>query len=123
MRIWPFRWTMRRNLLVVAIVALALGGFLEGRTMLDRRDRYLFEANWQAHFRKLADQAAADVAATDPASMAPAYRALAAYHAERERAYRRAIARPWIVVEPDPNPPVDPQNGYPFMKDHPYGHE
>ena len=110
-------------MIAVAVVALGLGGFLWGRMLLDRRDRYLFEANWQAHFVELAEGATEDDPPAVKAKFGPAYRAMAAYHASWEARYRWAAAHPWVVIEPDPDPPVDPRGGYPFMKDHPYHSE
>jgi hypothetical protein len=117
----PPRLTIRRLMLVVAVVALALGGFLWGRVLLDRRDRYLFEANWQRVFVDLARGAVENDTPEIRAKYGPAYEAMAIYHAKWEQKYRWAANHPWVVVEPDPDPPVDPRGGYPFMKDHPYG--
>ena len=117
------RFSVRVLMVAVAVVALALGGYSWGRVLLDRRDRYLFEANWQAHFVELARDTEKDLTPAERAKFGPAYRAMAAYHADREKKFRWAAAHPWFVVEDDPDPPVDPMSGYPFMKDHPYNME
>ncbi len=117
------RFTTRRLMIAVAVAALMLGGFVWGRVLLDRRARYLFEANGHAYLAELAERATE----TDPPAVKekfdPAYRAMAAYHASWERRYRWAANHPWVVIEPDLEPPVDPRGHFPFMKDHPFGFE
>jgi hypothetical protein len=114
------RFSVRVLMVVVGIVALSLGGFLWRRVLLDRRDRYQFEANWQARFEELARDSLEDGTPAEKAKFGPAYRAMVAYHSAWAKKYRWAADHPWVVVDPDPDPPVDPRSGYPFMKDHPY---
>jgi hypothetical protein len=90
----PYRLRLRTILILVALVAIGLGG----RKWMDRRGR---------HFRRVAMDYR-DMAKLDEISAALGSRhsaPIAAYRRTLQRKYEYAGAHPWLPVEPDPPPP------------------
>ena len=127
----PPRFSVRRVMVVVAVVALGLGICREGTRLMRLRHEYaLREAThsamsmraaalaevsqeaWRADVLRLAQMfrgiegdgiaAALTLAPAPPAIQAK----LARYHQELNVKYLRAQRRPWIPVEPDPPAPT-----------------
>jgi hypothetical protein len=112
MRLPRFRFTVRRLMVAMAIVALLLGGGILGRRSLDYRRLAAFhEQMEQRKERAVRGIEILARAANDPADAAAARRDAAyeaqigRHHAALKAKYLRAASRPWLPVPPDPPPP------------------
>ncbi len=134
MRLPRVRLTVRRMMVVVAVVAVALAGGLTYRRWAVYRERAAGHAHAEQLARFLLGGGIAVIRGADgrveevngPVAVrtseagggltefmilpTPGYDAVAlgrraAYHARLRRKYERASARPWLPVEPDPPGP------------------
>lgn len=91
------RMTTRRWLIVVALVALALGA----ETLRERRQMYLSEADMHAFWERRFDPQFVGDWFGPGLNDARRQR----YHGRLRLKYERAARSPWLLVAPDPLPP------------------
>jgi hypothetical protein len=99
---WP-RVTVRRMMVAVAVLAVAMGGIA-----LRRRSEF-YQASARHHSRMERSSVIAIVEGSGPASrdeLARLNRARTAYHADLRQKYERAAGHPWVSMPPDPPEPV-----------------
>lgn len=116
MQIPRVRFRLRTSLLVVALLAVLMGG----AKLKQRHDEHLrVAASHAVQVQRCrldalvyADRAEGSCVTGEWWLTLSAYQnRLATYHAGLEAKYRRAAARPWVAVPPDPpmeSPPEDP---------------
>jgi hypothetical protein len=111
MRVPRFRFTIRRLALLIAAVAVLLAAGIEGSRLMRLRNTYRTELAYHVQRQHEEQQVLDVIAATrskgipdDP--LTPQLERIArvqlAYHADLERKYRRAAARPWETAPCDP---------------------
>jgi hypothetical protein len=88
------RFTIRRMLVAIAVVAVYLGW---SRWMERRSER--FRALWIDHIDKVGT-----ISSPKPALLSP-HEVQGYYHLKMGEKYRAAMNRPWLPVEPDPPEP------------------
>jgi hypothetical protein len=122
MRIPRMRYTMKRMMLAVAVLALIMGGlrivwlrdgyrkaaaYYASLEKLHRESRRFVEDGGRAE-EELALAFGEKVSGEDKKQQSTEVRGwqrLSDYCAALRRKYERAAARPWIPVDPDPPPP------------------
>ncbi len=124
----PLQLSVRRMMVVVAVLAVTLGAL----AIRSRRDRYLalmrnHDRSAQAatamqdllakaaefddlHSREAPGRLAYEFSddAILSRSMVGYWSRKATYHEQLRRKYEEAASRPWLLVSPDPDPPVNP---------------
>jgi hypothetical protein len=94
MRLPRVRFTVRRLMIAVAVVALAIGMFARSRQMSKIADRHA--AQILEHSQMMPLPNGAFVMLLDNRGQ---------WHQAMVAKYRRAARRPWLPVEPDPHEP------------------
>jgi hypothetical protein len=109
---WPrVRFTVRRMMVAVAVVAVGLGALI----LIARSHAYSVRAGnhgyrewrcWEAIRVYGADPRGVTLRGPEPVEVfIDRSRRLAGYYATLRRKYEQAAARPWLPVEPDPPEP------------------
>jgi hypothetical protein len=108
MRLPRLRFTVRRMMVAVAVVALVLGAVALGVRSGEFRNRARYHEVMAAS-PLLGVKPAPPV--FDPVRYTPKW---SAYHARLKRKYERAARRPWLFVAPDPPlPSLEPDPSLP----------
>jgi hypothetical protein len=110
---FPRPWiTVRRTMILVAVLAIALGAGMMRRRQLLLRERAAYheriERKQSEVGRRLEDLARASTTPEGAAEVRAdkAYEArIGSYHALLKQKYRHLSARPWLSIEPDPPEP------------------
>jgi hypothetical protein len=106
-----FRFTIRRMMVVVAIVAVICGGgsYAWRREQLRRRlEGYHWKISHHSQMERSSITAIVESnVPTGPDELARLNSVRTAYHASMRRKYQRAAVRPWQGIEPDPPEPVE----------------
>jgi hypothetical protein len=106
------RFTIRRMMVVVAVVCVLFGttaGLLRRRSWLQRRAEYYGrEASRELMMGMTITRAATFSPSPMELRMQDAYLELSDYYAALELKYKRAALHPWLPVGPDPPPPAWP---------------
>ncbi len=100
------RFTVRRLMVAVAIVALVIFGVQMGRRRAEYQERLRFCEQAENSCRTAADEIANDdVAAREYLFDRTYFLEKAEHFAARKREYQYAASHPWVSVPPDPEEP------------------
>jgi hypothetical protein len=136
MRLPRVRFTVRRMIVVVAVIAAVLGGGIEverlRRPYLYRQEAAKFAGNgryWYERFldyqqaimgsKKLThtgDSSTEEMAEAEMGEAARRYREIIWWSSKMKEKYERAASRPWESVPPGPPRPWDPSEPVPIYR-------
>jgi hypothetical protein len=110
MRLPRLRFTIRRMMVVVAILAVIIGGtqlWLRMRAAREREKAYRYMARYHAmHERAVVIAVRQGSATAGPDELARLNQEWSDYHATMKLKYERALANPGVAIPLDPPHPV-----------------
>jgi hypothetical protein len=104
MRVPRVRFTVRRLMAVVAVLAVLLGAGAEVVRLARLAEDYRQRAKYFVAAEDVRNLTVAAERMVDPGAARKPDR-IAAHYAQLRRRYERAAARPWLPVAPDPPEP------------------
>jgi hypothetical protein len=102
MRVPRVRFTVRRMMVAVAVVALLLAWMQAEKRIGELRDSYYWQMAIHAGLEELETEGGVIRGFSGGPTVVKPNARRAAYHAAMRRKYKRAYRYPWLPIAPDP---------------------